>query len=284
MNEAPATDRTLVDLVRRVDHDRFLCALFAPRERQAALFALIAFNHEIARVRETVSEPLLGQIRLQWWREAIAGIYDGAPRRHEVIEPLMAAIRGHGLSRGYFDALIDARARDLDDTPPADMAELIAYAEGTTTPFSALMAKVIGAGGSAESLAAARHAALAFALVGLVRAVPFHASQSRLYLPVDRLAAHGLRPTDVLGGRFSPPLGAAIGEVLDHANEHCLAARDATSRVPRTARVSLLPVTLAAMYAARLRALGNDPYDSRLVIGPLKRQLLLSVAHFSGRF
>src|SRR5271156_3271915 len=75
-------------LVRRHDRDRFQTALFAPAARREALFALYAFNYEIARVRESVREPMLGQIRLQWWREAIDAAYAGAAsRRHEVAGP-----------------------------------------------------------------------------------------------------------------------------------------------------------------------------------------------------
>src|SRR5208282_2178696 len=73
-------------LVRRHDRDRFQTALFAPAARREALFALYAFNCEIARVRERVTQPTLGQIRLQWWREAIETAYrDTMPRRHQVV-------------------------------------------------------------------------------------------------------------------------------------------------------------------------------------------------------
>src|SRR6476659_2869718 len=44
-------------LVRRHDHDRFQTVLFAPAARREALFALYAFNYEIARVRDSVSQP-----------------------------------------------------------------------------------------------------------------------------------------------------------------------------------------------------------------------------------
>src|SRR5713226_379142 len=107
-------------LVRRHDRDRFQTVLFAPAARRAALFALYAFNYEVARVRESVSQPMLGQIRLQWWREVIAAAYAGdKPRDHPVVEPLAATIAEFGLTRRYFDRLIDAREADLADEPPA---------------------------------------------------------------------------------------------------------------------------------------------------------------------
>src|ERR1700721_1302405 len=93
----------LVETVRRYDRDRFLATLFAPASLRPDLWALLAFNLETARVREVVSQPILGQIRLQWWRDAIEEIYDGKPaRRHEVATPLAETIKRHGLSRHRF--------------------------------------------------------------------------------------------------------------------------------------------------------------------------------------
>ena len=99
MNEAIAA------LVRRHDPDRFLTALFAPPDQRDALLTLYAFNHELARAREVVSEPPLALIRLQWWREVV----EGARRRHEVAEPLRAALDAGELDRGDLLRVIDAR-------------------------------------------------------------------------------------------------------------------------------------------------------------------------------
>jgi len=105
---------SLAALVRHHDRDRYQTALFAPARRREALLALYAFNYEIARVRETVTQPMLGQIRLQWWREVLDAAYAGAPaRQHPVAVPLSAVIREFGLSREPFDRLIDTRERDL---------------------------------------------------------------------------------------------------------------------------------------------------------------------------
>src|SRR5579864_3974017 len=95
-------------LVRRHDRDRYQTALFAPADRREALFALYAFNYEIARVREIVTQPMLGQIRLQWWREIVAAAYeDGPPRPHEVAGPLAAVIGDVMPTRVHFDRMID---------------------------------------------------------------------------------------------------------------------------------------------------------------------------------
>ena len=77
------TDRLspVAALVRRHDRDRFQTVLFAPTARREALFALYAFNYEIASVRKRVTVPTLGRIRLEWWRETIAAAYEGGPAK-----------------------------------------------------------------------------------------------------------------------------------------------------------------------------------------------------------
>src|SRR5215468_1370027 len=107
-----------LDQVRQFDRDRYLTVLFAGSQARADLLALYAFNLEVAKTRELVREPMMGLVRLQWWRDCVAEIYAGNERRHQVVQPLAAAIRGHGLERGLFDRLIDAREDDLGGRPP----------------------------------------------------------------------------------------------------------------------------------------------------------------------
>ena len=80
------------ELVRRDDPDRYFCDLMAPPTCRERLLALHAFELELARIPDRVSEPMLGAIRLQWWRESLDGIAAGTPRRHEVVLPLAAAM------------------------------------------------------------------------------------------------------------------------------------------------------------------------------------------------
>src|SRR5258708_12399422 len=87
---------SLAALVRHHDRDRYQTALFAPARRREALLALYAFNYEIARVRETVTQPMLGQIRLQWWRWVLDTAYARAPAR----QPPVAVSLSAGVSAG----------------------------------------------------------------------------------------------------------------------------------------------------------------------------------------
>jgi NADH dehydrogenase [ubiquinone] 1 alpha subcomplex assembly factor 6 len=249
-------------LVRRHDRDRFQTALFAPAARREALFALYAFNYEIARVREYVSQPVLGRIRLEWWRESIASAYGSGPARHHpVVEALSGTIREHALTRGHFEHLIDARETDLDDEPPSNLAALEAYAEGTSSHLVYLALEVLDVH-SAAATAPARHVGIAFALSGLLRALPVPAAGVyHPLIPADIAARTGLGPSDVrLSGR-PPQLRAAVAEIAAAAEAHLRSARRFRPRPSGAALPALLPAVIAERSLRRLRRAGYDPFD-----------------------
>jgi phytoene synthase len=265
--------------VRRFDPDRYLAALFAPADRRGALFALYAFNLEIAKTREVVSEPLLGHVRLEWWRERMDGIFAGAPPPHEVAAALAETVRAHGLPRAPFDRLIAAREADLDPAPPASLAALEAYAEGAAAPLVALALAALGA----PDETAARPAGLAWGLTGLLRAVPFHAAARRLYLPADLLGAAGIGAEDVFAGRDRAAIARVVAAVARAARRHLAAARAAARAVPRAGLPALLPLALADAYLARMDRRGHDPFAGGIAPSRPARQLRLALAAWRGR-
>ena len=272
-------------IVRQHDRDRFLTALFAPAERRNDLFALYAFNYELAKTREVVSEPLLGRIRLQWWRENLDAIYADAPtRQHEVVEPLAAAIRRRGLSRVHFDRLIVARELDLGDESPGSLAALEAYAEDTSSRLVWLALETLGERGDA-ALAAGRAIGIGYALSGLLRAVPFHARLKRLYLPRDLAAVEGLRVEQELFELRSPPaLRRVVEKVARAAADHLATARSLRREVPRAALPALLPAVLAAADLARLERASYDPFDRRVAAPDPWRGWRLAAAALARRY
>jgi NADH dehydrogenase [ubiquinone] 1 alpha subcomplex assembly factor 6 len=253
-------------LVRRHDRDRYQTALFAPPDRREALFALYAFNYEIARVREAVTQPMLGQIRLQWWREAVAAAYAGAqPRYHVVAEPLAAVIRDFAPARGHFERMIDTRERDLADEPPATLAALEDYAEGTSAALLYLVLDVLGVG-EPNVTAAAREVGIGYALAGLLRAMPFHARTGRCYIPAQIAARAGLDPRDYAGLRDSAGLREAVAELAESAAAHLQTARRYRREIPRHARAAVLPSVIADRFLARLKQADLNPFAPELAV------------------
>jgi NADH dehydrogenase [ubiquinone] 1 alpha subcomplex assembly factor 6 len=274
---------TLAQSLRRHDRDRYLTALFAPAERRGALIALYAFNFEVAKTREIVHEPLLGRIRLQWWRESIDAIYRGLPlRKHEVVEPLAAAIRRHDLTRYHFDRLIDAREADLADEPPASLAALELYAEDTAARLVRLALEILDARDEAAG-EAGRHLGIAWALTGLLRALPVHARQRRVSLPADLIAETRLDVARFLELKPSPALRQIVEQLAQRAREHLSAARAKRAAIPRQALAALLIGTLADSHLGRLARAGYDPFARDLARPDTLASWRLTMARLTGR-
>lgn len=263
--------RYCADLARRFDRERWLAALLARPEGRAPLFALLAFNYEVAKTRERVSQPMLGQIRLQWWRESVASLYDGRPRAHQVVQALAEALRVRPLDRTRFDRLIDARENDLVDQPFATLAELEAYAAATGGELALLELEALGV----EADEAARKAGAAWSLMGLLRALPIHGQQRRLALPHA-----SLEPEDVFRARPTPEVRAAVRAVAERAE--ALAAEARALKPPRRALPGLPPLRLVDLYARRLRAAGFDPFAAAMHLSEAAAPLRVAWSRFAG--
>src|SRR5262249_55654902 len=231
------TDRLspVAALVQRHDRDRYQTALFAPAARREALFALYAFNYEIARVRQSVAQPMLGQIRLQWWRENIGAAFDCGPvRAHPVVEALTAAIRDLALTRIHFDRLIDARESDLAGEPPMDLAALERYAGATSAELIHLALEALGVRDRAAG-EAGHHVGIAYALAGLIRAIPFSASPGLWFIPADIAERCGLTQREYERPCGTPALRAATAEIAAAATRHLQASLSHRGRTSRNA-------------------------------------------------
>ncbi len=277
--------QTLAEEVRAHDRDRFQCALFAPPATRDALFALYEFNFEIARIREVTREPLLGRMRLQWWRDALDEIYsDVTPRRHVVVQPLAHAIHDHTLTRAYFDRLLDARERDMEDEPPPSPAALETYAEASAGNLVLLALEILDVRDPA-AINAGRAVGTAFALAGLLAAIPFHARMKRLYLPQETIALHQI---DLQRSLFelkpSPALADAVKDMAMLAQTSLERGRALHRYVPRKAVPALLPAVLVSRRLSVLRRLNYNVFDPRWTISDPRQSWRLAWAAMRGRY
>lgn len=242
--------------VRDFDNDRFIATLFAEPDKREHLFALYAFNLELAKIRESVSEPMIGRMRLQFWRDALPGIIEGKPPKHAVAEPLSKAVHACGLPLEQLLALVDAREADLDAQPPADLQGVIGYAEQTSSRLVSLAFQALGIAPS-EYESFVRNAGICIGLVGLVRAIPYQASTGRVTLPGDLCHQAGLDPSSPHQWPKNPDVSAITLPMLAKAREHLLEAR--RMNVPKAVLPAALPLSLASLYLTRLEKLRGDP-------------------------
>lgn len=251
------------DLVRRHDPDRFLLSLFAPVSLRESLFALYAFNYEIAKTRETVTETQLGLIRLQWWRDAIAAVYEsGVVPQHQVMTPLAETIIQYNLPRDMIEQLIYAREFDLEDRLPTTMHGMESYADFTNTPLLVLALKMMD-----ETEAGARDTATAYGLVGLLRAVSSHARQRRCYLPDALILKEGIFLSQLYEGKQVEKLVPVVKAVCNEISR-LLATKPASHFVRRHAK-------LARLYLGQIEKTGYNVFDPALKIPPVFKELRL---------
>jgi phytoene/squalene synthetase len=177
--------------VRKHDPDRYFSALFAPAEKRPLLFALYAFNHELARIGETVREPMMGEIRLQWWRETVDSAREGKPRAHDVACALFELFRRVDLPGALFEAMMDARPFDFSPETFADDEARDAYLDATSGNLMRLAARVLGADDAYDDLA--REAGIAYGLAGLIRSQAGHTSRGKVVLRDAATAATDAR-------------------------------------------------------------------------------------------
>lgn len=271
--------------VRQHDHDRYLTALFAKPERREELFALYAFNHEVAKTSEVVSESIIGQIRLQWWRDALESLLGGNLRQHYVLQGLEQAAKEGRLAGPELERLIDARERDLEARQPQDLEEFEAYAEatGATLLRAALGLLELAPDHHRDLYRAARHIGIAYATVGILRAVPFHAARRQIFLPEDHLAVAGVDTPQLLELQPQERLSGVVMRLSARAQEHLDEARKLIPSSKDGAPV-LLHGSLAGLYLERLASVHYDPFSPKAGLAPPSRMLRLTWLCWRGRW
>jgi len=263
-SDSPLSDDTYCnDLTRRFDRDRYLCTLFADSDHRPYLLALYAFNIEIAGTRETVSQPMIGHMRLKWWYDALDGIYRGQPPAHQVAVPLSRAVADGRIERSMLENLIEARVADLNDNAPNTLADLIEYADQTSGALVQMALSVLGVKGEG-AMKAGHHVGIAYALLGLIRALPVNISRRYVFLPTEICQRTGLDVGEMLdrGLKLGPPaeLIEAITHITGCAADHLAQARKLKKHIPRRGLSAVLPGVIAGRYLKQLASLGNDPF------------------------
>lgn len=238
-------DSTYVaSFLRDADRERYFATLFLKPGEREAVQALYAFSADVASIRDRAREPAAGEIRLQWWVDALKGEGHGNVRQNPLTAGLLDAIGKYGLPTGPLLRLLAARRFDLYHDPMPDVASFEGYAGETASVLYQLAAMILNGGAEVETGDAAGHLGVAHALSGHMRAFGFNASTGRIFLPMNVFTANGVADGEILAGRESEGLFAALAQVVDLAREHLGKAQAAISGLPRPLRPAFAPVAL----------------------------------------
>lgn len=269
---APEAYRHCEKLVRGGDRDRFLAALFTPAERRPALYALYAFDLEVRRIGERVRDPLAGEIRIQWWREAIQGERPAEVAAHPVAGALLAAIDEHAVPREPLLGLLEARGLAVYGEPFQTRADLNAFAQATEGGLLGIAWCIADGRGTPAPTEAAQSAVLALALTGLLLRLPAEAARGRCVLPLDLLAEHGVTAGEVTAGVSSPGLQAALAALRAGARRAADRLVGDLAGLRSPAAAVFLPALLVPLYLDRMARADFDPFKTAVEVPQWRRQ------------
>ncbi len=284
MSQQLSTNDTLaLAALRETDRDRYLACLLSPVEKRGALAALYAFNAEIARIRDLVREPLPGEVRLQYWRDLLAGAGHGSTEANPIAAALLQAVEQHRLPVAALQAMVDARIFDLYDDPVETTAMLEGYAGETAAALIQLASLVLDPAASPSCADIAGHAGVAQAIAGALLLMPGHRARGQLFLPLQILSAVGLDRDGFLAGNDRERISAAIEAFAGLGLDHLRKARSG-GRLPRSLVAAYLPVALAEPVLLAARSAGAGIFERDIRPAQWRRQLRMMRAAYAGRF
>lgn len=264
--------------VRRVDADRFFASLFAPAEARPLLHTLYAFNHELARIGETARDPVVAEIRLQWWCDALEAAREGRPPAHPVAVGLAEILSRDRVHAEDLTALVDARIVESSPAPFGTLADMERHARATSARLMRTAMYVIAV--TRKPVESVDAAGIAYGLAGMLRSFHVHARRGRIFLPADLIAAQGLAIADVALGRSSAKLKCVFDQVSTCALDHF--RRASRNVVPKAVFQAVLPASLVPAYLLRLEK-NADPRRGGTDVLYLRRQLIVLRAALRGR-
>ncbi|KAI9345644.1 isoprenoid synthase domain-containing protein [Obelidium mucronatum] len=263
---------SLAASVRAADFEGYLATLFAPSHARDAIFAVRAFNVEVAHVRDAVRKGdmqnvIAGQ-RYKFWRDLVDGVYGGRPINHPVATALSAAILDAPLSKQFLHRIISARESDFHAGSSYPSVEALEkYAEQSQSSLLYLQLEACGVQDFKVDHISS-HIGKAIGLTTVIRSTPILVPERQLFLPSDLMAKHNLSSEDVFRTGPSNQLSDVVFELATLANNHIVTARaeieEMKDKFPKVAIPALLSSVPADLYLKRLEQANFDVFNPRL--------------------
>lgn len=273
-------DTYCFQLLKEGDRERFLSVLFAPKICRGALASLYAFNIEISRIRETVREPMIGEIRLRWWRDAIESGQTG--EGNPVLNALLATIGRYGLPKVALLRYCDARVFDLYNDAMPDVSALEGYCGETASTLLQLSCQILDSSAAHFASDVSGHGGVAQALCGLLRSLPIIKARGQCYFPSTMGAPS---PSDFLISSLASkdkPQDKLLTAAIALARQHYEKFYEAFFDLPESLKPAFLPLAIVPKALQQLEKKGADALTECVNLSPLQRFFLISKAAISG--
>ena len=248
-------------LARKQDYGRYLGVLTAPAKVRGPLFVLLALNDELGRIGELVSEPTLGEIRLQWWRQLINGEEGSDPGSHPVGLAVRNLMEAGVVSASVLADMVDGRSRDMDPTPFSSVEELEAWLDATSGSLARAGLQALEVDDK-DSVSATTEVAIAWGMTGFLRSVPFHEHAGRRKMGSRLLAT----------------------DILERTDDLLIAARGRGRKVSGKSLPLLYLARLCDLYVRRFRQSDGDIYRTNLELAPVTPIWQITLGRITGRY
>ncbi|GAB6030433.1 NADH dehydrogenase (ubiquinone) complex I, assembly factor 6 [Chamberlinius hualienensis] len=254
-----------VNLVRKYDHENYLSILLLPKSLRRAAFAIRAFNIEISQIKDMVSTHAIGEMRIQFWKNALERIYKDQPPEQPVALELARVVSSLELSKHWFKRLIDCRSARLIDQPFNSLQELESYSENSVSSIYYLLLEVLGVK-NIHADHAASHIGKAQGVTNFIRAIPYHLKNGKVLIPNDIMIKHNLSHEQILRGSGGQLLENMVFDIASVAHQHVKMARSLKKNVPDLTYVLFLPLVSTDKYLIALEKSDFNPFHSQLQV------------------
>ncbi|XP_071770072.1 NADH dehydrogenase (ubiquinone) complex I, assembly factor 6 isoform X2 [Centroberyx gerrardi] len=217
----------------------------------------------LRQVKDSVSQKTIGLMRMQFWKAAIEEIYRDDPPLQPVSAELWRAVRKHYLTKRWLLRIITEREKDLEDRAYRNLQELEAYSENTQSSLIYLLLECLGLK-DVHADHAASHIGKAQGIVTSLRAIPYHSSRRKVYLPMDICMLHGASQEDFIRSSRQQNVRDVVYDIASQAHVHLQHARSFSKTVPAAANPAFLQTVVLEDFLQRVRRADFDIFHPSL--------------------
>ncbi|KEG20037.1 phytoene/squalene synthase family protein [Bartonella bacilliformis] len=266
-----------LNVLRATDRDRYISVLFAPKRKRRALAALYAFNAEIARIRESVSDPLIGEMRLRWWYDSIANSTVPNDENNPILSDLLETIILFNLPKEAFLQYCDARIFDLYNNSITSIHDLESYCHKTASKILQLSCQILDFDSAKNFTDACEHGGVSQALSGILRLLSLMQSRYQCYFPSDMLRALGINREELESNRINDKQKCQMIEAMVAlSRDHYLKFYEYSIILPETLKPAFLPLAIIPLSLQTASKLGAEVFQNGINFSLLYRYWLIT--------
>ena len=257
--------------VRAHDWPRYIATQFARQDKRADLFTLYAFDAEIDRITRIASDPLPGEIRLQWWREVLGGERADEGASHPLGMALLELIERYRLPLGAFESYLEAQTFALYHDAFPDTNSLEGWCGETSSIFIQMAAFVLDANAAEGAAEAAGHGGVALKIAGILSLLPQTRARGQCFLPQDLLAVCGLTRESFVAGEDNEAMTRATKAMAELGISHAEKFNAHAKHLPKSLTPAFLPCTTALLVLKRCNSRAADAHRANVQTSQLRK-------------